>query len=96
MNDRCARCGLVFEREEGFFLGAMVINYAATGLVLIPLCVAVVIGVLSVAAAVAAVTAWCILFPLLFFRSAKSLWLMIYYVFLPRELPANQTDSLRP
>jgi uncharacterized protein (DUF983 family) len=27
MNDHCAICGLKFEREEGYFLGAMYISY---------------------------------------------------------------------
>jgi uncharacterized protein (DUF983 family) len=27
MNERCAACGLKFEREEGYFLGAMYISY---------------------------------------------------------------------
>jgi uncharacterized protein (DUF983 family) len=27
MNDRCPNCGLKFEREEGYFLGAMYISY---------------------------------------------------------------------
>ena len=30
MRDRCPRCGYVFEREEGFFLGAYLINLAVT------------------------------------------------------------------
>lgn len=28
MRDRCSICGLKFEREEGYFLGAMYISYA--------------------------------------------------------------------
>ena len=28
MKERCPRCGYLFEREEGFFLGAYVINLA--------------------------------------------------------------------
>ena len=28
MNDRCPRCGLNFNREPGYFLGAMYISYA--------------------------------------------------------------------
>ena len=28
MNERCTACGLKFEREEGYFLGAMAISYA--------------------------------------------------------------------
>jgi len=27
MNERCSRCGLVFEREPGYFTGAMVVSY---------------------------------------------------------------------
>jgi uncharacterized protein (DUF983 family) len=27
MNERCPNCGLKFEREEGYFLGAMYISY---------------------------------------------------------------------
>jgi uncharacterized protein (DUF983 family) len=27
MNERCPVCGLVFEREEGFFVGAMYVSY---------------------------------------------------------------------
>ncbi len=28
MNERCPECGLVFEREPGYFTGAMVVSYA--------------------------------------------------------------------
>jgi hypothetical protein len=28
MNDRCPACGLLFNREPGYFLGAMYISYA--------------------------------------------------------------------
>ena len=28
MNDPCPECGLLFEREEGYFLGAMYVSYA--------------------------------------------------------------------
>ncbi len=36
MKERCPRCGYLFEREEGFFLGAYVINLAiAQGMVIL-------------------------------------------------------------
>jgi hypothetical protein len=36
MYERCAACHLKFEREQGYFLGAMYINYAMTvGIVLV-------------------------------------------------------------
>ncbi len=30
-----------------------------------------------------------VVFPMLFYRSSRSWWLMNYYIFLPRQLPAN-------
>jgi hypothetical protein len=37
MNDPCPRCGLLFQREEGYFLGAMYMSYPITSAILIPL-----------------------------------------------------------
>jgi uncharacterized protein (DUF983 family) len=35
MNDPCPNCGLLFEREEGYFLGAMYISYGMSSIILI-------------------------------------------------------------
>jgi len=40
MYDRCPACGLKFEREEGYFLGAMIIDYGL-GLLVVSLLAAV-------------------------------------------------------
>jgi uncharacterized protein (DUF983 family) len=37
MNDPCPVCGLLFQREEGYFLGAMYVSYFLSAAVLIPL-----------------------------------------------------------
>ena len=37
MNDPCPNCGLIFEREPGYFLGAMYFSYALAVLFLVPL-----------------------------------------------------------
>ena len=37
MNDPCPVCGLVFEREPGYFYGAMYFSYALAVLILVPL-----------------------------------------------------------
>ena len=34
LHDRCPTCGYRFEREEGFFTGVYLVNYAITGAVL--------------------------------------------------------------
>src|SRR5437763_2972656 len=36
MNDPCPVCGLVFQREEGYFLGAMYVSYVLASALLIP------------------------------------------------------------
>jgi hypothetical protein len=36
MNDPCPVCGLVFQREEGYFLGAMYVSYLLAVVILVP------------------------------------------------------------
>jgi uncharacterized protein (DUF983 family) len=36
MNSHCFHCGLKFEREQGYFVGAIYINYAATVAIAVP------------------------------------------------------------
>jgi uncharacterized protein (DUF983 family) len=36
MNDPCPVCGLVFQREEGYFLGSMYVSYLLSTLILVP------------------------------------------------------------
>ena len=89
-NDVCRVCGMRFEREPGFFLGATVINYTLTTvLMLAPLLVFVFQQRIDTPTAIIAAIAWCLIFPLLFYRTSKSLWLMTYYLTFPRQLPAN-------
>ncbi|HEU5080313.1 MAG TPA: TFIIB-type zinc ribbon-containing protein [Opitutaceae bacterium] len=91
LNKACPRCGLKLEKDEGFFLGSMSLNYGVTVIVfLLPVLVLYLTGILSglVAAIVAGVGA--IAVPILFYRSSRSWWLMNYYIFLPQHLPANQ------
>ena len=38
MKDRCPTCGMRFEREEGFFVGAYLINFAVAIVLLFLLC----------------------------------------------------------
>lgn len=76
MRERCPTCQLNFEREHGFFVGAIYINYAGTVLVALASFYALELFTavpfqwrLALAVACAAV------FPLFFYRYSKSLWL---------------------
>lgn len=84
MNPRCENCGLPFERGPGYYLGSIYINYGLTALL-------VVIGYFTLFftewltgdALLWTATAFCVVFPLWFFRYARSLWLGMDYFFDP-------------
>ena len=91
LNRECPVCGLKIERDEGFFLGSMSLNYGVTVVCfLVPVLVLYLIGALSglVASIIAGIGA--IGVPILFYRASRSWWLMSYYFWLPLHLPANQ------
>ena len=84
MLPRCAACGLTFERETGYFVGAIYINYGLTvGLAML--------GYFALEAWLAPspwsqVTIWgafAILFPLWSFRYSKALWLALDHLVDP-------------
>ena len=87
----CAACGLKFEKDEGFYLGAMSLNYGVTLVVfLTPVALLWYGGVLSGRWAVGLAVAGSLLGPILLYRSSRSWQLMLYYFFLPQHLPANR------
>lgn len=89
----CRDCGLKIEKDEGFFLGAMAINYGVTcfGL-LAPVVILWYLGALSGQVAIGLAVALALLAPLALYRSSRSWQLMLYYYFLPQHLPANRRE----
>jgi len=78
MHPQCATCGLRYEREQGYFVGAIYVNYAMTAVVSLGTAIAldVVVGIGIVTQLAIAITL-AALVPLVFFRYARSLWLAI-------------------
>lgn len=94
INDACPRCGLRIERDEGFFLGSMSLNYGVTIVCfLVPVLLLYLAGALSGTTAAVLAGIGAVVVPILFYRSSRSWWLMNYYVFLPKHLPANKGDA---
>jgi uncharacterized protein (DUF983 family) len=81
MHERCAACGLRYEREQGYFVGAIYINYAVTAAVAVGgvLVLDWTVG-LTLAQQLALGVALGVLVPLVFFRHARSLWLVMNYL----------------
>jgi uncharacterized protein (DUF983 family) len=94
VNAACPQCGLKIDRDEGFFLGSMSLNYGVTLVCfLTPVMLLAYYKVIGVTPAVVLAGIGAIAVPALFYRSSRSWWLMSYYLFLPHHLPANQTAA---
>ena len=89
MRDRCPRCGYRFEREEGFFLGAYVVNLAVAEGLLALLCIVPLIWlsatrpqaslwpVIGGGLAAAAIT------PFLFYPFSRTIWVALELMLRP-------------
>ncbi len=92
VNRQCPACGFQIERDndEGFYLGSLSLNYGVTLVgYLLPVALLAFNGVIRTTTAAGLAIAGAIVFPILFYRSSRSWWLMNYYLFLPQHLPAN-------
>lgn len=90
MNEACPECGLVFEREPGYFTGAMVVSYVLAvptfGSIVIALIVA---GADAVVALVAGGAVYLALVPFIF-RYSRAIWLHFDWLIDPVR------DEMRP
>ena len=91
--DACPDCGLRFEKDDGFYLGAMSLNYGVTlAGCLVPVALLWYNGVLGARWAAGLAIGWSVLLPALLYRSSRSWQLMLYYSFFPQHLPANRRE----
>ena len=85
MNSSCTECGLVFEREAGYFLGAMYISYSIGVFLVVPVALVLAIvfhvGLIPVILIALVQT---ILTMVLSFRYSRVLWLYLDQVIDPR------------
>ena len=82
MVDACALCGLYFERAQGYWVGAIYVNYGVTTVIAlagffltwrdVPMAVELIVW-----------GAFVVLFPLWFFRWSRSLWLGLEFLVNP-------------
>jgi uncharacterized protein (DUF983 family) len=76
MNERCPQCGRLFNRAPGYLLGSIYMNYGLTAVLMMALYFGLTFsGVLQGTPLLIALTAFIVLFPLWFFRYARSLWI---------------------
>lgn len=78
LKHRCPECGVIFKREEGFFVGAIMANVVATEvLILIVYFICLLLTNLDEQKMLTVLFVFGIAFPLAFYHHAWSLWLGI-------------------
>ena len=96
MCTECGSCHFRFEREAGYFVGAMYINYGMT--VFIAFAGYFALDYFTSISFLANFILWiafCALFPIFFFRYSRSLWLSFDYIFNPSEPPDSRQEEAR-
>jgi hypothetical protein len=84
MYSSCAACGLKFEREQGYFVGAIYINYTATILIAVPgYFVLDLWTAMDINRQLALWIPFAVIFPLIFFHHSRSLWLFLDHLLNP-------------
>jgi uncharacterized protein (DUF983 family) len=82
----CPTCGLIFKREQGYFIGAVYFNVIATeSLLFIALLISFVIAPTAEAIVNRALLVLAVVLPVLFFRHSRSLWLCFDHFFDPMQ-----------
>jgi uncharacterized protein (DUF983 family) len=97
MLQRCPECGLSYFPEQGYYLGAMIINYAATTAVVVAIfLISLLFRDFTTLSTNSKITLWigfAICLSLLFVRHAYSFWLGIDFWIKPRQPDILRTDQ---
>lgn len=84
MYERCECCGLIFLREQGYFIGAIYVNIMLTeGLIAIAFLICILVLSASDPKLYAILFALAVLLPILFNRHARAIWLSFDYLIDP-------------
>ena len=92
--DNCPRCGMLIKRSNGFFFGPICINYGIVAFILI--CPILILGfseLIHINLALSLAFIMSFTFPIFFYSASWSLWLLIYYLCLPKELYNNRAEG---
>jgi uncharacterized protein (DUF983 family) len=93
MHTHCDYCGLIYEREQGYFVGAIYINVIATESLLLGalLIYTLITGNIS-QTILTVLIVLALTLPLVFFHHSRSLWLCVDYILNPRERVIKHVD----
>lgn len=86
MNERCAVCGITFEREDGYFLMAIFVGYVLSFLIVLPVLVGLyLLATPTIWGYVIAAAVTLVLASPLIFRYGRVIWLHVDELLDPRR-----------
>lgn len=94
MRTRCDYCDLVFEREQGYFVGAIYINVIVTESTLLGtlLIYGLITGTIN-ERILTVLVALAIVVPLVFYHHSRSLWLSFDHILNPEKPISREVES---
>jgi uncharacterized protein (DUF983 family) len=96
MNDKCPHCGLVFVREQGYFIGAIYVNVIVTeSLIGLTFLLGALVFDVPDTVLYSVLFALALTLPVAFYRHARSLWLSIDYIMDPPKRPDTGPFTIR-
>jgi uncharacterized protein (DUF983 family) len=93
MNSQCEYCDLVYEREQGYFVGGIYINVIGTESLLLGtlLVYGLITGTVN-QTILTVLIALALILPLIFFHHSRSLWMAIDHILNPPEKLSTTAD----
>lgn len=92
----CPRCRTLYQREDGFFVGALTINVVTTEVIILGLYLACILLLNSYQTILVILFVVGLLFPIAFYHHSWSIWLSLDHLVerLPRyDIPAGGKDK---
>ena len=90
MNPSCDVCGLHFERESGYFVGAMYVSYGLGVVTILPVaCLLLFVAGWDLAPVMVAMVVQTLVSMPLFFRLSRIIWIHVDRAFIPTDTPAR-------
>jgi hypothetical protein len=89
MNAVCSFCDLVFQREQGYFIGAIYVNVIATeSLIFFAYLASLLVLPAGDTSIFTVLFTMALVLPIVFYHHARSLWLSFDYIIDPPDSPS--------
>jgi uncharacterized protein (DUF983 family) len=86
MNDHCSNCGWIFEREEGYWTGAIAVNLVVAEMLAAAAAIPLAINQASPVLVMGIGLPLVIALPFLFYRHSNSFWMALDFIIHPVSL----------